>query len=391
MVDKIKLSATRINSFLSCKQKYWFSYYEKLPKVSNTSFMLGLAVHESLELAGNIWLKEGKFSTESVKKILEHYDRVAVREGLEDMTLHAEGKDLVKMRLKKFVTGKRIISLETKFGFGKDTKTIETKDGVQLIGAIDKAEEYNIDTLLIIDYKTSKTAPTPDQMRSDIQLSIYDLVAKKLWPGYKRTILALDLLKSEVLFTYRTDDERESFEDYLKIVHEEMLDLKAGNVKATINMFCPWCDYKDYCNTYQSICKKKDYVFLPTMHYEDSQLIDEWRSVKATSKILDSRDRELSMAIMEKIKKESKNLVAGSDEVYVRQSSKTSYDFDTVHKMVPSDDFNKLVNLNKKAVDEYLALNPSIREAILETSTTNYTTPFLAYKTVKDKIKIVEE
>lgn len=72
MADKIKLSATRINSFLSCKQKYWFSYYEKLPKVSNTSFMLGLAVHESLELAGNIWLKESKFSAESVKKILEH-------------------------------------------------------------------------------------------------------------------------------------------------------------------------------------------------------------------------------------------------------------------------------------------------------------------------------
>ena len=127
------------------------------------------------------------------------------------------------------------------------------------------------------------------------------------------------------------------------------------------------------------------------MHYEDSQLIDEWRSVKATAKILESRERELGMAIMEKIKKESKNLVAGSDEVYVRQSSKTSYDFDTVYKMVPSDDFNKLVALNKKAVDEYLALNPSVREAVLETSTTNYTTPFLAYKTNKNKIKIVEE
>ena len=385
MSDKIKLSATRINSFISCKQKYWFSYYEKLPKVSNTSFMLGLAVHESLELAGNIWLKKGKFDAEDIKTILEHYDRISVREGLEDMTLHAEGKELVKMRLKKFMTGKRIISLETKFGFGKDTKTIETKHGVQLIGAIDKAEEFNQDTLLIIDYKTSKTAPTPDQMRSDIQLSIYDLVAKKLWPDYKRTILALDLLKSEVLFTYRTDDERESFEDYLKIVHEEMLDLKAGNVKATINMFCPWCDYKDYCNTYQTICKKKDYVFLPTMNYSNEQLVDEWQNVKATAKILESRERELNMSIMEKIKRESKNLVTDSGEVYVRQSSKTTYDFDTVYKMVPSDDFNKLVALNKKAVDEYLALNPSIRDAILETSTTNYTTPFLAHKAIKNK------
>jgi CRISPR/Cas system-associated exonuclease Cas4 (RecB family) len=50
MAKKIKLSATRVSSFLSCKQKYWFSYHERLPKVANPSFKLGTAVHETLEL-----------------------------------------------------------------------------------------------------------------------------------------------------------------------------------------------------------------------------------------------------------------------------------------------------------------------------------------------------
>ena len=383
MAKKIKLSATRINTFLSCKQKYWFAYHERLPKVSNPAFKLGLAVHESLEEAGKIWLEKEKFTKTDIKKILEFYDKISVQEGIEDLHVHKEGKELVKKRLKSFLTGRKLIGLETKFGFGGAETAIETKDGVSLIGAIDKLEEYDDDTMLLIDYKTSKTAPTIDQLRVDIQLSIYDLVARKLWPEYKRVILALDLLKSNAQFTYRTDEEREEFENYLKVVYDEMVALKAENVKATINIFCPWCDYKDYCNTYQKACKKSSYDFLPTVNYADEQLIEEWKNVRATKKILEARDRELGMIIIEKIKRKSKNLTIDDEEVYIRQNSKTAYDLDTVLKTVPDDDFHKLVGLNKKAVEKYMGMNPSVKERILETATTNYTASFLATKKIR--------
>jgi CRISPR/Cas system-associated exonuclease Cas4 (RecB family) len=121
MKRNIKLSATRIGTFLSCKQKYWFNYNDKLPKLSNPSFKLGLAVHESLELAGNIYKKKEKLTKADEKKVLEKYDEISVREGIEDMAVHLEGKDLVKKRLKKFLTGRKILDLEIKFGFwGKD-------------------------------------------------------------------------------------------------------------------------------------------------------------------------------------------------------------------------------------------------------------------------------
>ena len=385
MAKNIKLSATRINTFLSCKQKYWFNYHEKLPKLSNPSFKLGLTVHESLELAGSIWKEKEKFSKKDTEIVLNKYDEVSIREGIEDMDIHKEGKDLVKMRLKKFLTGEKLIGLEIKFGFwGPDKGKDVTSDlGVPLIGAIDKVEEYDPDTVLIVDYKTSKTAPTASQMRTDIQLSLYDLVARKLFPQYKRVILSLDLLKSGILYTYRTDEQRKEFEIYLKAVYDQMLLLKAENVKASLNMLCPWCDYKDYCSTYQRACKKSDYSFLPTMQYSDNQLISEWESVKATKKILENRERELGMVIMEKIKINSTNLKGDDTEIYIRQNSSTNYDLKTVYQEVPVDDFAELVNLNKKAVNNYLDLNPSAKEKIMETSTTNYTSPFLASRKLK--------
>ena len=385
MKSKIKLSATRINSFLSCRQKYWFSYFKKLPKVANPAFKLGLAVHESLEFAGRIWKQKEKFTKTDIKKILEKYDEVSVREGIEEYGSHTEGRNLVKKRLNSFMSGRKLLELEIKFGFwGPDGGQQVTSDlGVPLIGAIDKVEEYDDDTVIIVDYKTSKTAPTVAQMRTDIQLSLYDLVARKLFPQYKRIVLSLDLLKSDVLYTYRTDEERADFELYLKVVYDQMLSLKEEDAKASLNMFCPWCDFKDYCSTYQKACKKSDYNFLPTMEYTDDQLIEEWSSVKSVNKILDSRTREIGMIMMEKIKRSAENLKSEEKEVYIRQNSSTTYDLKTVHESVPEEDFSNLVNLNKKAVETYMNLNPSVKEMISETATTNYTSPFLATRKVK--------
>jgi ATP-dependent helicase/DNAse subunit B len=55
---KIKLSATRISSFLQCKQRYWFNYVDRVAKLPNPVFALGLACHDTLEKAGRLWQEE---------------------------------------------------------------------------------------------------------------------------------------------------------------------------------------------------------------------------------------------------------------------------------------------------------------------------------------------
>lgn len=379
---QIKLSATRISTFLRCKLKYWLNYYEYLPKATNPAFLLGRAVHESLELAGQIWMEKGIFSDDDKKKILDLYEKVSIREGIDDMLIHEEGKRLVKNRIDNFDLGKGIISLEYEFG-DKDNDII-TEDGVHLIGAMDKVIEVDEDTLLVVDYKTSKTIPTPDQLRSDPQLSIYDVAANIKWPNYKRIILCLDLLKTDIIYTYRTPEERQAFKHYLKILHDEMMIFKKKDAKANLNMFCPWCDFKDYCDTYKKACEKSEYKFLSAVNYNQEQLIAEWSNVRNTKKILEERERELSMIIIEKIKMSGTNLSSGDEELYIRQNARTNYDLETVSKLVNYDEFKGLVNLNKKAVSNYLDANPAVKEEIEASAQSNYTTPFLAIKKIKN-------
>ena len=70
----VKLSATRISTFLQCKLKYWFNYVDHLPKKSNPVFRLGLAVHEALEYAGEIWMEKDdrdRFTKKEISKIMD--------------------------------------------------------------------------------------------------------------------------------------------------------------------------------------------------------------------------------------------------------------------------------------------------------------------------------
>jgi hypothetical protein len=377
----IKVSATRISSFLRCRLKYWFNYHEHLPKVSNPAFLLGRAVHESLDLAGQIWMTKGFFTADDRKKILDLYENVSIREGVEDLSIHQEGKRLINNRLDDFALGKGIISLE--YEFGNKGNDIITPEGVYLIGAIDKVVEVDEDTLLIVDYKTSKTIPTPDQLKEDLQLSIYDVVASIKWPDYKRIILCLDLLKSEILYTYRTIEQRESFRHYLRLINDQMYDLKKKDAKASLNLFYPRCDYKDYCDIYKEACKKSDYKFLSALNYSQEDLMKEWSTVRDTKKILEERERELSMIMIEKIKMTGVNLVNDSEELYIRQNSRTNYDVGVVSKLVPYDDFKTMVNLNKKAVSDYLDANPAIKEEVEGSVQASYTSPFLSIKKIK--------
>lgn len=385
VTKSIKLSATRINTFLQCKLRYWYTYEEHLEKLSNPSFKLGLACHDTLEKAGRIWKEQNltKFSTAQIKELLAYYDEASVKHGIEDHADHLIGKDIIKSKLKNFKVGERIIGIEDRFGF-EGAQTITTKDGVELIGAIDKSIEVNDDTLLIVDYKTSKTVPDANKLNTDIQLSMYNLVAKKLYPKYSKVILCLDMLRTgDIVYTYRTDEDLEEFEDYLKAVHEQMALLTKEDAVPSINFLCAWCDYTNVCEKYQELSSKREFAFLNAQTLTDEELVNEWESVRTTQKILETREREIADVLIEKIKLQEKTVVAGDQEMVLRQNSRTSYNAEKLSAFISKEDFATLVTVSPTKLRKYLDKNPSILPIMDDISETNFNGAFLATRKIK--------
>ncbi len=383
----VKLSATRINTFLQCKLRYWYSYEEHLEKLSNPVFKLGLACHDTLEKAGRIMKEQDikKFSATQIKELLAYYDKASVKHGIEDYGDHLVGKDIIKAKLKIFKIGDKIVGIEDRFGF-PNTQVITTNGGVELIGAIDKAVEVNPTTLLIVDYKTSKTVPDANKLSSDIQLSMYNLVARKLYPQYSRVILCLDMLRSgDLVYTYRTDEELEEFEQYLNAVHAEISALTREEAKPSINFLCAWCDYTNVCEKYQELCVKKEFSFLNVQTLPDEELVTEWESVRASQKILELREKEIANVLIEKIKIQEKSVVSGEQEMVMRQNSRTSYNAAKLSTFIPVEDFATLVTVSPTKLKKYLEKNPSILPVMDDISETNFNGAFLATKKIKAK------
>jgi len=196
-------------------------------------------------------------------------------------------------------------------------------------------------------------------------------------------------LKDEMVYTYRTEDERIEFSEYLKAIYDQMVGLKKEDVRARLNIFCPWCDFREYCDEYKSACKKSDYKFLSTANLDDATMLAEWDEVRSIKRILENRERELNMHIMDKIRENHENLVMHADnndfEIYIRQNSRTAYDLDVVYNVMPIEAFLKVVNLNKGAVEKYIDNNPAAKEKIHDSARVNYTAPFLSTKKKKKK------
>jgi len=373
--NMIIMSATRMNMYLSCKWRYWCNYVLKLPRKPNVSFKLGIAVHEALATAGDIWMHKERFDKGDIERIKDMYNKVAAKEGIADTNIYHEGLQMVLMRVKNFVNG-TILTVEDRF-------RVATDQGVMLTGAMDKVEELRDDTILVTDYKTSKYQETSSELKSDIQLSVYDAVAHIKYPDYKRIILSLDYLRADPVYTYRTDSERENFLSYMLAIYKEMMSMQEKDAVPSLNDMCNWCDFTDHCTTYNEALSSKTFIKKKPEEYNDEELVKDYLDIKSKKRILDNRERALKTYILEKIKSEEQDLIGNGKRVFIRQNSSTVYDPKTVYENVPLEVFLDIVNVSKKELDEYLIKNPVRKEQIIATSRKNYTSPFLSYKNIK--------
>jgi len=373
--NNVIMSATRMSMFLQCKWKYWCNYILHIPKRFNPSFRLGIAAHEALAAAGKIWMEKEKFTKTDVKKITNVYAKTAAKEGVADGGIYDDGLQMVLNRLNDFEVGK-ILLVEDEF-------KIATDDGVMVMGAMDKVIELNEETLLVVDYKTSKYSYTSSELKSDIQLSLYDLVASLRFPEYKRIILCLDYLRDVPLYTYRTAKERESFAKFLLAVYNEIMKLSERKAKPALNEFCSWCDFADNCPAYEEAISNDNVPNKKLLGLGDEDLVREYLNIKNRKRALDGQERKMRDFILRKIKSEEKELTGEDKVLYARQSGFTVYDPRTVYEAVGLEDFLDMVNISKERADGYMADNPGARPLIESTAVKNYRAPFLASKKVR--------
>ena len=177
----VKLSNSRLKTYLSCKRKYYYNYVKKLaaheiPKDMPQEHEIGTAVHEALK---NLYSKKNAYyDKEELKRDLEkELDNVKGESELDKYLISLQKRKMdsfCEMEVKHFQDGWKVLYCE---------KSFEVEfHGATLIGQIDRIDKKE-NLIRVLDYKTGSYKLYNSNNfteATDFQLEFYYLLASSL-------------------------------------------------------------------------------------------------------------------------------------------------------------------------------------------------------------------
>lgn len=372
------LSSSSIKTYLQCVLKYYYRYEDKKPRPGKTpALAFGIAVHAALEHLHKLISESSQPPTpEMYDDVISVFMSHAVSNGLDDMSIYQEGRDLITKRLDNIDPEEKVLGLELQFN-------LKTPKGTPFTGSIDKLVELDSDTVVIVDYKTSKVALTQEEADVDIQLSMYDLAVSMLFPQYKTIVCALDYLRLGDVITHRTKEQRKCFVDFLDTVYQQISTTGEDDVLPNLNSFCAWCEFKSYCPEYKKIIEDPNLILPPIGELSNDDFVDAWELTSASKRAIEDYQRSLkdhaysTMRVADTIKGVEK-------ELYKTQVSRVSYDPKAVFNIVGPEAFVKMASVSKAAVDKYLRDNPDKANDVDNTAAFSFAAPAFKTRKIKD-------
>ena len=239
----IKLSATRLKTFLTCKRKYYHRYVQHInahdiPRDMPEEWAIGIDVHTALK---ELYSKKNSYSNvqELRRDLQRELDSACGESELEKYLISMQKKRLEPFchkEIERFAQGWEVYRCE-------ESLSVEFA-GMTLVGQIDRVDKRN-NEIEVIDYKTgSYTLYTEKKLSEarDFQLEFYHLLAS----GYGNVVSCgfYDLKESKIV--------PEAF------LHEKLAIL-TSNIKDLLNIEevnfekcedtkeCLFCEFKIMC------------------------------------------------------------------------------------------------------------------------------------------------
>ncbi|MFT5835415.1 MAG: ATP-dependent helicase/nuclease subunit B [Sulfurimonas sp.] len=239
----VKLSATKLKTFLTCKRKYYYNYIEnirshEIPKDMPAEWEVGTAVHDALK---ELYSKKNSYSSvDDLKRDLNNeLDAVCGGSELDKYLI-----DMQKRRLDTFCE-KEIERFSNGWIVKECEKSLECSfAGMTLRGVIDRVDAKDGE-IFVLDYKTGSyplyTAKT-FQDATDFQLEFYYLLASTL--GKVSACGYYDLKDSKIVSEAFLEEKLEVLQSNIKdlVMIEDVNFEKCEEVKN-----CLFCEYKIMC------------------------------------------------------------------------------------------------------------------------------------------------
>jgi RecB family exonuclease len=254
-----RASPSRLLAWLDCPRRYRMQYLDRpsppsRPQRGHTS--VGLAVHNALR---DWWDLPPERRTPEAAAELVRASWVDV--GFRDPEHSREWRERAQAQVSAYVDD--VDPATQPLGIER-TVSLKT-DTLALQGRIDRLDDRGSE-LVVVDYKTSRQAPTDDDARTSLPLALYAAAA---WKMFRRRCVRVELhhlpTGTVAAHEHTGDSLRRKIEEAESIARDARraeadyaeLGVDSGRFPATVGPLCQWCDFRAHCPAGQAVGPEK--------------------------------------------------------------------------------------------------------------------------------------
>jgi RecB family exonuclease len=297
------ISVSRLKRFSQCPKSYQLHYLAKAPSEPNASLTFGKVLHAALERTYRQIIADqiiGRFPRELLEAA---YRYEWARAGLTDLAAFAEGLGL----LKDYVAQHTVVDHRTVLAVEQEFRL--PVDRFEVLGYIDRVDRIDDETVEVVDYKSNRLLFSRDEVDHDLQLTVYAMAARVLWPWARNVRLGLFMLRHAVkLETSRTPAELDAARQYVAALGLEIE--AATDFPARLNANCAYCDHQAGCPAYEQALRGE--VCVDGVDEQNLETVARARQELAhTLKILNARKDQLDDVLKTHLREHDELVLAG--------------------------------------------------------------------------------
>ena len=329
------LSYSQMSTYMQCGKLWAYNYIHKAPRTDTVFTMFGSIIHETLEYIVN------NPEHRTLAKATEIYNSMWQEFKLTDVSFYERGLEM----LEKYLDRPNVFqyhTLGTEIQFGQDKHGNGTPmfiGNVPVLGFIDKVELVDECTIVIRDYKTNLMMFSNDEVKTHMQMSMYDIIARQLFPWATNVILMLDQPGHTEFPSERTDEQRAITTAFIQNIWQQMLYDKTHG--ENLNQYCRYCPLRSGCCTYQIALVEKTAI---ANSIDAIGLWEEKEILVNQKKAVEGRIMEIETAIKDMMAHGgSSKMIVGDSEFYFSQQRRKEYPMNKVIEIAESMNMHEVV------------------------------------------------
>ncbi len=238
--EKLQLSASALETYETCPQKFMFSHCLKIPTGPQPALTFGNIMHQCARRYFEL-RRQGPVKLEQLEA---YFEQVWKGAGFEDDYQEQAYKKAGLEQLRGFVSGHETVAtlpLAAEAHFALDL------GDVVLEGRIDQINPLPDQSVELVDYKTGRPPSQKDADKS-LQLSVYALAARDQMHLNPTRLTFYSLTNNEPVRTVRTGKELDAV---LGEVREVAAQIRQQSFPPRPGFACKYCDYELICPAYE--------------------------------------------------------------------------------------------------------------------------------------------